>query len=46
MYFPKAVKEVKDKEENAGLNFTEKEIKALPKNLREKFENQKNFQKV
>ena len=43
MYFPKAVKEVKDKEENAGLNFTEKEIKALPKNLREKFENQKNI---
>ncbi len=43
MYFPRAVKEVKDKEESAGLNFTEKEIKALPKNLREKFENQKNI---
>ena len=43
MFFPRAAMEVKDKEENAGLNFTEKEIKALPKNLRDKFENQKNI---
>ncbi len=36
-------KEDKDEEEGAGLNFTEKEIKALPKHLRNKFENQKNI---
>ena len=36
-------KEDKDEEEGAGLNFTEKEIKALPKNFREKFINQKNI---
>lgn len=40
--FP-GVKESKDKEESAGLNFTDKEIKALPKNIREKFVNQKNI---
>lgn len=40
--FP-GTKESKDREESAGLNFTEKEIKALPKNLREKFVNQKNI---
>ena len=32
-----------NKGDYAGLNFTEKEIKALPKNLREKFKNQKNI---
>lgn len=40
--FP-GTKENKDKEENAGFYFTEKEIKALPKNFREKFANQKNI---
>lgn len=41
MPFP--IKEDKDKEEGAGLYFTEKEIKALPKKFREKFVNQKNI---
>ncbi len=41
MPFP--IKEDKDEEEGAGFYFTEKEIKALPKNFREKFVNQKNI---
>lgn len=41
MPFP--IKEDKDEEESAGLYFTEKEIKALPKNFRSKFENHKNI---
>ena len=40
MPFP--IKEDKDEEEGAGFYFTEKEIKALPKNFREKFVKQKN----
>ncbi len=41
MPFP--IKEDKDEEEGAGLYFNEKEIKALPKTFRDKFENQKNI---
>ncbi len=40
--FP-GTEEGKEEEESAGLNFTEKEIKALPKNIRDKFVNQKNI---
>ena len=40
---PFLIKEDKDEEEGAGFYFTEKEIKALPKNFRDKFVNQKNI---
>lgn len=43
IYFPGAEREDKDKEESAGFYFTEKEIKAMPKDFRDKFKNQKNI---
>jgi len=42
LIFP-GIQEDKNEEESASFYFTQKEIKALPKNLRSKFENQKNI---